>query len=258
MSGEIAPVIDRSWRDIWGPLTRSAHAPSELLNELLAAPDDAPEPPKPPPSPSIDAFDEAGTEVIDPSYIALRDSYQRAVEQYTEKRAAFEFAVAEGDARPLFKQLLKKAGATEAKAMSFLESTDDALEEYDHRVRATYRRLLSKFLVTHNLGYTLDHDFRLHPSMPAVFSRVMHQIRETAYNHPHTAQMFSEFEQALFDLRHGRTEARLKSCLGRQFNLLEALGRQCPGVDGNTLGKICNQLTWPQHDPRCRAKAKWV
>ena len=78
-----------------------------------------------------------------------------------------------------------------------------------------------------------------------MFSRLVAELRERSATAPHSAQMFGEFEEALFDLRHGRTQTRLKACLSRQFHLLEALGRQCPGVDGQTLGEICNQLQWP-------------
>jgi len=51
-----------------------------------------------------------------------------------------------------------------------------------------------------------------------------------------------------YDLRHDCSDGRIKTCIQKQVNLLEAIGRTAPGVTGTTLGTICNQAgTWP-HD----------
>jgi hypothetical protein len=45
---------------------------------------------------------------------------------------------------------------------------------------------------------------------------------------------------------HGCSDGRIKTCIQKQVNLLEAIGRGAPGVTGTTLGAICNQVgTWP-------------
>ena len=55
-----------------------------------------------------------------------------------------------------------------------------------------------------------------------------------------------EFENAVRDLRHDCSDGRIKTCIQKQVNLLEAIGRTVPGVTGTTLGAICNQVgTWP-------------
>jgi hypothetical protein len=56
----------------------------------------------------------------------------------------------------------------------------------------------------------------------------------------------SEFESALRDLRQDNSDGRIKTCIQKQVNLLEALGAACPGVTATELGAMCNQLgTWP-------------
>jgi hypothetical protein len=55
-----------------------------------------------------------------------------------------------------------------------------------------------------------------------------------------------EFEDSVRDLRYGCSDARIMTCLGKQFMLLEALGALCPGVTKTTLGEMCDQLrSWP-------------
>ena len=48
------------------------------------------------------------------------------------------------------------------------------------------------------------------------------------------------------DLRHDCSDGRIKTCIQKQVNLLEAIGRTTPGVTEAELGGICNQVTtWP-------------
>lgn len=244
MSGEIAPVVGRSWKEIWLPLSKARQAPSDLFNELVRELWDEPQPPAQPITPPPDAFDNNG-ELIGPEHIAARAAYEQAMERYACERSKYEVAVAGGDARPLFKELLQRASASESAAIALIEGADRVLVVYGDESRQQFRRLTLAFISNHNLGYAVDDEFRLHPSLPAIFSRLMQEVREKSATNPHTQQMFNEFEEAMFDLRHGRTEVRLKTCLSRQFHLLEALGRQCPDVDAQTLGEICNQLQWP-------------
>lgn len=244
MSGEVAPVLHRTWKEVWQPLSRGKEAPPDLFSELLRELEEEPAAPVPPVPPPPEAFNNDG-ELVDPQHVAARAGYDRALKKHLVERSAFEVAIAGGDARPLFKKLLQRASKSEVGAITLLEGAYDVLDGLSEELAANYRKLTLAFVANHNLGYSVDVHFRLHPSMPAVFSRLMREVKQKAAGHPHTAQMFGDFEEALFDLRLGRTEARLKTCLIRQFNLLEALGRQCPNVDALTLGDICNQLQWP-------------
>jgi hypothetical protein len=62
----------------------------------------------------------------------------------------------------------------------------------------------------------------------------------------HLDALMKDFENAVRDLRHDCSDGRIKTCIQKQVNLLEAIGRTVPGVTGATLGVICNQVgTWP-------------
>jgi hypothetical protein len=62
----------------------------------------------------------------------------------------------------------------------------------------------------------------------------------------HLKDLLDEFEESIRDLKTGISQARVKTCLLKQFNLLEALGRGFPGVTYQTLGDISGQInTWP-------------
>lgn len=55
-----------------------------------------------------------------------------------------------------------------------------------------------------------------------------------------------DYEDAARDLRFGCTEGRIKTCISKQFMLLEAIGALDPDVTENTLGDMCEQLkSWP-------------
>lgn len=55
-----------------------------------------------------------------------------------------------------------------------------------------------------------------------------------------------DFENSIRDLRIDCSDTRIKTCIQKQVNLLEAIGRRYPGVKEKTIGKICDQLqTWP-------------
>jgi hypothetical protein len=60
--------------------------------------------------------------------------------------------------------------------------------------------------------------------------------------------LMKEFENAVRDLRHDCSDGRIKTCIQKQVNLLEAIGRTARGVTGTTLGAISNQVgTWPHN-----------
>ena len=60
--------------------------------------------------------------------------------------------------------------------------------------------------------------------------------------------LMKEFEAAVRDLRHDGCDGRIKTCIQKQVNLLEAVGGAACGATGTTLGAIGNRVgTWP-HD----------
>ena len=78
-------------------------------------------------------------------------------------------------------------------------------------------------------------------------------LRAVARSDAHLNQLLLDFEDAVRDLRGDNSPNRIKTCIQKQVNLLEAIGRLNPTVNGNSLGRICDQLSalpdpvWP-HD----------
>jgi hypothetical protein len=138
---------------------------------------------------------------------------------------------------------------SERAILRFLEGAHEVLEELggDNLANAYYN-LLESFLARFSLRYELRRPCSLCPTLPGLFARLMSELRCKARTDPHLWSLLTEFEDSVRDLHVDRTEARLKTCIQKQVNLLEALGRQCQGVRGNTLGAICEQVgSWP-HD----------
>ena len=100
-----------------------------------------------------------------------------------------------------------------------------------------------------------DEDYVINPHVGATMSAAaIRKALEYAYNHKvtcldaHLDGLMKDFESAVRDLRHDSSDGRIKTCIQKQVNLLEAIGSAAPGVTGNTLGAIGNQVgTWPHH-----------
>jgi hypothetical protein len=111
-----------------------------------------------------------------------------------------------------------------------------------------YFNLLTEFIDKFSLRYDLRRPCTLCPTLPGVFASLIRDLRVLAGQDAHLDTLMKDFENAVRDLRHDCSDGRIKTCIQKQVNLLEAIGRTAPGVTGATLGAICNQVgTWP-HD----------
>ena len=129
----------------------------------------------------------------------------------------------------------------------FFEAAYDALEELggDHLTNR-YFNLLSGFIDKFNLRYDLRRPCVLCPTLPGLFASLVSDLRALTSQDLHLDQLMKEYEDAVRDLRFGCTGGRIKTCIGKQFMLLEAIGALDPGETKNTLGDICDQLnSWP-------------
>jgi hypothetical protein len=78
------------------------------------------------------------------------------------------------------------------------------------------------------------------------YTSLVRNLRAVTNQDAHLDSLMKEFENAIRDLRTDCSDGRIKTCIHKQVNLLEAIGRACPGVTETKLGGICNQLdTWP-------------
>lgn len=139
--------------------------------------------------------------------------------------------------------------AGERALVAFLEAAHSALDELaGDELSNRYFNLLAGFVDKFSLRYDLRRPCTLCPTLPGVFASLVRDLRVLTGQDAHLDALMKEFENAVRDLRHDCSDGRIKTCIQKQVNLLEAIGRTAPGVTGTTLGAICNQVgTWP-HD----------
>jgi hypothetical protein len=244
MNGELTGVWHHTWKEIWAPLSKSPIAPADLFNELVGGLAPRPVLPVPPNPPPPESYNEVG-ELVGAAALEEASAYNIALAQYAAARDEYETAVAGSNAKPLFRKILNLAGSSEQTAVVFLEDTYKILGVFHPFVSDTYTKLVKKLLSKFNIRYELRADFSLHATIPGVFSKMLSELRAVSVSNQHVSGMLDEFEEAYADLRSSRSEARLKTCLQKQFNLLEALAASCAGVTGTTLGAMCDELDWP-------------
>mgnify|MGYP006959304734 CR=1 FL=1 len=246
MKGELLTAWPYMWSDIWVRLYETQGTPVELFSELYAALMPKPRAPVAPPAPTI--FDADGN-MSDPAEIAADAAYKLELEDYTKRRLAYEQALTAKpeEARAWLRERLQATLVTEADAILALEKAFLTIEDIGGDALSNrYVTLVEAFLAKYNLRYDLRRPFSLHPTLTGVFAQLVAQLKATTMTDAHLNGVMSDFEDAFRDLKAGSTPARIKACISRQANLLEAIGQIAPNVTGNTLGAICDQVgTWP-------------
>ncbi|WP_439626528.1 hypothetical protein [Gemmata sp.] len=200
-------------RKIWSILAEDEAAPPELFGELYR--------------------ELVAALKVKPSAEELADT----IEDQARSREAFESVAAA--------ELLG-----ERAVVKFLESAHDVFDDLgDEAVANRYFNVLAAFVEKYSLRYDLRRPCCLCPTLAGVFTNLFRELRVAAGLDAHLASLMHAFEDGIRDLRDDWTEVRIKTCIQRQMNLLEAFGAVCKGVTGDTLGKICDQVgTWPHTD----------
>lgn len=210
MRGEFIGVWTETWREIWLPLIAQENVPQDVFCEL---------------------YRELSPALKDPPTVeALAD----IIDNSLQSREAFE-------------KVTGNALSGERKLASFLEGAHLVLEDLGgDELSNRYFNLLECFIVKYSLRYDLRRPCTLCPTLQGLFASLVRDLRGVASRDAHLDALMKEFENAVRDLRTDCSDGRLKTCIQKQVNLLEALGRTFPGVTGTTLGAICNQVgTWP-------------
>ena len=139
--------------------------------------------------------------------------------------------------------------ASEPLVVRFLESVHELIEEYEtdggDSISNRYFNLLSAFIEKFSLRYDLCRPCLLSLSLPRLVTSLVQHINSTTQSDAHLAKLRHELEDAIRDLRHGRTETRIKTCLSRQYILVEGIANVRGGTTGETLGQRCNHASWP-------------
>jgi hypothetical protein len=208
--GEFIGVWSETWREIWLPLIDHEDVPEDIFCELYR--------------------ELAPALKTKPSVENLAD----VIDNPMQSREAFE------NTNP-------NNLAGERALVTFLEAAHPALDDLGgDELSNRYFNLLATFIEKFSLRYDLRRPCTLCPTLPGVFASLVRDLRALTSQDPHLDALMKDFENAMRDLRHDSADGRIKTCIQKQVNLLEAIGRTCPGVTGITLGAICNQIgTWP-------------
>jgi hypothetical protein len=210
MRGELIGVWSETWREIWLPLIDHEGVPDDIFCELYREL-----------APALKAR---------PSVEDLADIIDNPV----QSRQAFEKATAHDF-------------AGERAIVTFVEAAHSALDELGgDELSNRYFNLLAGFTEKFSLRYDLRRPCTLCPTLPGVFASLVRDLCALTSQDAHLDALMKDFENAVRDLRQDCSDGRIKTCIQKQVNLLEAIGRTVPGVTGTTLGAICNQVgTWP-------------
>ncbi|MDW8258670.1 MAG: hypothetical protein RML32_04435 [Gammaproteobacteria bacterium] len=220
MRGEFIGVWSETWREIWRPLIDHEDVPDDIFCELYRELASALKSP-----PSIEEL----ADIIDDT-VQSREAFQNT----TSEDLAGERAL-----------------------VSFFEASYEVLEGLGgDKLSNRYFNLLEVFIAKYSLRYDLRRPCLLCPTLPGVFASLVLELRALSEADPHLGALAREFKEAVRDLRQDCSEGRIKTCIQKQVNLLEALGRAVPGVTENTLGRICDQVgTWPHETLKVAVKA---
>jgi hypothetical protein len=225
MLGQLSAVWPSAWEEIWLPLFRHSEFGPDLMVDLFREHVDPPKPVKPP----------------------LQMTEEELLE-FQGKLRRYETAAGDAVAAEAFlHENLFKAPITEERAIRFLERSYSIFEEYeDGNFANLYFNQVEKFLRRFSLRYDLRRPLTLHPTLPGIFASLVRALDQSAAQDLHISQLLSDFKDAIRDLRNDVSQVRVKTCIQRQFNLLEAIGQTFPGVTQRTLGDICGQIdSWP-------------
>lgn len=210
MQGEFISVWSDTWREIWTPISEREDAPDDLFCEL---------------------------------YRALTPALQRVL---TVEELA-DIIDDPHQSRVAFEKITGSEIASETLLVSCLEEIQATLADLgDDDLSNNYFNLLEGFIRKFSLRYDLRRPCTLCPTISGMFTSLVGSLRTLTSQDAHLANLMRDFEEAVRDLRHGCTDGRIKTCLGKQFMLLEALGATAPNVTKNTLGDMCDELSnWP-------------
>ncbi len=212
MRGEILGVWSETWREIWTPLVDQDDVPEDVFCELYRALDSSLKAPL--------TVEQLADIIDDPAQ--SRDAFVRTTsDSFSGERAL----------------------------VVFMEKAYESLEEFaGDRLSNQYFNLLSAFIDKFSLRYDLRRPCTLCPTLPGIFASLVRDLRVATLQDAYLDGLMQDFEEAVRDLRTDCSDRRIKTCIQKQVNLLEGLGSMFPGVQGNTLGAICDQVgTWP-HD----------
>lgn len=251
MQGEIINVWDETWEKIWLPLLSHSIEDGEVDNDIWCA-----------------LYSEL-SDIINRPYLANQDEIQnRLREDYPNDDDGQHRMRFEGEMQKLddlwngkivditnnpqlsfeaFSITTSEEISSEGNLIRFLENTYSTLDDYDGEGLANkFFNLLDLFLTQYNLRYGLHEPCVIFPTLPGIFSSLLEDLRLTTKSDEYLEALFHDFEVAFRDLRQEKTANRIKTCIQKQINLIEGLGRSKVGGKSSKFSDVCDKLdSWP-------------
>lgn len=210
MRGEFTGVWSETWEGIWRPLTEVEGVPADVYCDLYR--------------------ELSGAFAAVPTIEVLADIIDDPLQS---RQALIDSKVVQF--------------ASEKALVRFFEAAHGVLDDLQGEDLAnSYFGLLSSFIEKYSLGYSLRRPCALSPTLPGIFAGVSSALQRVANSNEHLSALYRAHEEAVRDLRFGATEERIKTCISRQFMLLEAIASAADEVTARTLGDMCDQVrSWP-------------
>ena len=245
MRGELLSVWSDTWSEVFVRLYERKVAPEELFPEIYETLI-----PKPllPAEPAILGAIDADGNLSDPNDIAARSEYELDLGKYNQQRQRYDRALTDPiKAREWLREDLLHYVTTESAAVAALEKVFIKVADIGgDELSNEYFNIVESFLTKYSLRYDLRRQFSLHPTVPGIFTRLFSELKSAAITDVALNDAMQDFEDAIRDLKTNSSPSRIKTCIGKQINLLEVIGNQTLSSNGQSLGDICDLVvTWP-------------
>jgi hypothetical protein len=211
MRGEFVAVWSEMWREIWLKIERNPASPNDLFCEVFRE------------------LEPAFRVRLDPA-IQLAD----IVDDPEQSRREFRSV-----------KSVRLRG--ELPLVEFLERVHLTLFDLGgDDLSSLYFKLMEQFIEKYSLRYDLRRPFSLHPTVSGMFSRLMRELGLLASRDAALYALLHDFEEAIRDLKMDNSPVRIRTCIHRQINFLEALTQRRLNINSGTLGAMCDEIqTWP-------------
>lgn len=264
----VAEMADEDFQDedIWAVIFREA----------------IPAPPVPV-APTYTAYNDEGHIYLEGD-LEARANHEEALAKYQVQLEAYNDVSNRPDLTWQYIVTFFEAPATtEGQIVKTLEDVFEAIEDYGGgNLANTYYLIVEAFLEKFSLRYDLrrpanGRGMSLHPTLPGMFARLIRDLKEVTSQEAALADLMSNFEESVRDLKVEQSSRKIKQCLAAQFNLMEGLLKRAPDVvayneavaahnktvsnskqrkPANTFGVMCDKANvWPHDEVLKSAKS---
>lgn len=235
MRGEFVRAWGYMWTEVWARLVTHAGAGNAILCDVYSA-----------------------IEVL-PARLAVNEIRPSAFRIPLDAEADLTVRNDDRAAAAFLERLSGKCFISERHIVLALERVASAIDEaFSASVSCRFRSLVRHFVTRHGLHYRVLAPFSFRPSVDGMLCGLFGQIRDLGDADEHFGQLMTEFEESFDDLRERATEGRIKSCIGKQINLAEAVAGKYVAEKGIRITQNRNGRQVQVEDPALSAMAQAI